>query len=110
MKIFRPAFLIGLFIMSALLVHAQRQMEYLNRGVVAVPDGQGNIFVSWRLLVTDDDKVGFNVPMRVVPTGVLGCNIVTCLEDECPEAYLFPNDKKTNSCTSSALLRIEFCP
>ena len=34
---------------------AQRQMEYLNRGVVAVPDG-GNIFVSWRLLVTDDDK------------------------------------------------------
>ncbi len=40
---------------------AQRQMEYLNRGVVAVPDGQGNIFVSWRFLVSDDDKVGFNV-------------------------------------------------
>lgn len=40
---------------------AQRQMEYLNRGVVAVPDGQGNIYVSWRLLVTDDDKVSFNV-------------------------------------------------
>jgi rhamnogalacturonan endolyase len=28
---------------------------------VAVPDGKGNVFVSWRLLVTDDDKVGFNV-------------------------------------------------
>jgi rhamnogalacturonan endolyase len=40
---------------------AQRQMEYLNRGVVAVPDGKGNVFVSWRLLVTDEDKVGFNV-------------------------------------------------
>jgi rhamnogalacturonan endolyase len=40
---------------------AQRQMEYLNRGIVAVPDGKGNIFVSWRLLVTDDDNVGFNV-------------------------------------------------
>ncbi len=40
---------------------AQRQMEYLNRGVVAVPDGSGNIFVSWRLLVTDDDKVAFNI-------------------------------------------------
>ncbi len=39
----------------------QRQMEYLNRGLVAVPDGKGNIFVSWRLLVTDDDKVCFNV-------------------------------------------------
>lgn len=40
---------------------AQRQMEYLNRGVVAVPDGKGSIFVSWRLLVTDDDKVAFNI-------------------------------------------------
>ncbi len=40
---------------------AQRQMEYLNRGVVAVSDGQGTIFVSWRLLVTDDDKVSFNI-------------------------------------------------
>ncbi len=40
---------------------AQRQMEYLNRGIVAVPDGKGNIFVSWRLLVTDDDKIAFNI-------------------------------------------------
>jgi rhamnogalacturonan endolyase len=61
MKIFKAAFLIVLFVISMPLVHAQRQMEYLNRGVVAVPDGQGNIFVSWRLLATDDDKVGFNV-------------------------------------------------
>lgn len=42
-------------------------MEYLNRGVVAVPDG-GNIFVSWRLLVTDDDKTAFNV-YRAVDNG-----------------------------------------
>ena len=42
-------------------VFSQRQMEYLNRGVVAVPDGSGNIFISWRLLVTDDANVGFNV-------------------------------------------------
>jgi rhamnogalacturonan endolyase len=40
---------------------SQRQMEYLNRGVVAVPDAKGNNFVSWRFLVTDDDKVAFNV-------------------------------------------------
>ncbi len=57
----RFLFLIGLLIICIPLVHAQRQMEYLNRGVVAVPDGQGNIFVSWRLLVTDDDKISFNV-------------------------------------------------
>src|SRR5882757_1589634 len=48
-------------IFCCLTAFAQRQMEYLNRGVVAVPDGKGNIFISWRLLVTDDDKAGFNV-------------------------------------------------
>lgn len=51
--------LIVLFFCSA--AFAQRQMEYLNRGVVAVPDGKGNIFVSWRLLVTDEDNIAFNV-------------------------------------------------
>ncbi|MGF2413090.1 rhamnogalacturonan lyase [Ferruginibacter sp.] len=40
---------------------AQRQMEYLNRGVVAISDGKGNIFVSWRLLVTDEDNIAFNI-------------------------------------------------
>ena len=50
-----------LAIFCGLAAFAQRQMEYLNRGVVAVPDGKGNMFVSWRLLVTDDDNIGFNV-------------------------------------------------
>ncbi|MES2775279.1 MAG: rhamnogalacturonan lyase [Bacteroidota bacterium] len=40
---------------------AQRQMEYLNRGVYAVNEGNGKVFVSWRLLATDDDKIAFNV-------------------------------------------------
>ena len=48
-------------IFCGLAAFAQRQMEYLNRGVIAVPDGQGNIFISWRLLVTDDDKIAFNL-------------------------------------------------
>jgi rhamnogalacturonan endolyase len=40
---------------------AQRQMEYLDRGVVGTPDGNGNIFVSWRLLATDPSTISFNV-------------------------------------------------
>lgn len=40
---------------------AQRQMEYLDRGLVAVPDGKGNVFVSWRLLATDDENTTFNI-------------------------------------------------
>ena len=37
-----------------------RKMEYLNRGVSAVSTGN-SVFVSWRLLADDDEKVAFNV-------------------------------------------------
>lgn len=37
-----------------------RQAEYLNRGVVGVKTNEG-IYLSWRLLGTDDAKTAFNV-------------------------------------------------
>ncbi|MBE6847586.1 MAG: hypothetical protein E7503_05595 [Ruminococcus sp.] len=37
-----------------------RQMEYLDRGVVAVNSGKG-AFISWRLLASDEKDMGFNV-------------------------------------------------
>src|SRR6185369_8637381 len=40
---------------------AQRQMERLGRGVVAVPLGEEKAFVSWRLLGTDAEGVAFNL-------------------------------------------------
>jgi rhamnogalacturonan endolyase len=40
---------------------AQRQLERLNRGVVAVRSVDGPAFVSWRLLGTDAEEVAFNV-------------------------------------------------
>ncbi len=40
---------------------AQRLMEKLGRGVIAVRDPKGSIFVSWRLLGTDPDGIAFNV-------------------------------------------------
>ncbi|MBD3273676.1 MAG: hypothetical protein GF372_00090, partial [Candidatus Marinimicrobia bacterium] len=49
-----------LVICSSRISLAQRQMEYLDRGVVAVPDGE-NVFVSWRLLGTDDPGIAFNI-------------------------------------------------
>ncbi|APU16642.1 MULTISPECIES: rhamnogalacturonan lyase [Actinoalloteichus] len=39
---------------------AGRQVEALDRGVVSVRSGNGNL-VSWRWLATDPDSVGFNV-------------------------------------------------
>ncbi len=40
---------------------AQRQMEWLDRGLIAVPDRQGKVLVSWRLLGTEDPQSVFNV-------------------------------------------------
>ena len=40
---------------------AQRQMEHLTRGLVAVQAGKDSVFVSWRLLASDADEVAFNV-------------------------------------------------
>lgn len=40
---------------------APRQMEALDRGVVAVPAVDGGILVSWRLLGDDSPKVAFNL-------------------------------------------------
>ncbi|WP_188815455.1 rhamnogalacturonan lyase [Hymenobacter cavernae] len=40
---------------------AQRQMENLGRGVIAVQKGRDSTFVSWRLLGTDPEDVAFNL-------------------------------------------------
>ena len=42
-------------------VGAQRQTERLGRGVVAVNQGGGRVFVGWRLLGTDPESITFNV-------------------------------------------------
>lgn len=39
----------------------QRIMERMDRGLSAVPAGDGKVFVSWRSLVTDDASLAFNV-------------------------------------------------
>src|SRR3954463_15125967 len=38
-----------------------RYMEKLDRGVVAVQQSDGKVFLSWRLLASDPDGVAFNV-------------------------------------------------
>ena len=53
-----------LYLVTLLLpvtIFSQRKMEFLNRGIVAMPDGKGHAFVSWRMLATDADNIAFNV-------------------------------------------------
>lgn len=55
---------IFLYLVALLLpamVFSQRRMEYLNQALVAMPDGRGAIFVSWRMLATDPADVAFNL-------------------------------------------------
>src|SRR4051794_35180657 len=40
---------------------AERQMEHLTRGVVAVHQGEGNVYVGWRMLGMDPDGIAFNL-------------------------------------------------
>jgi rhamnogalacturonan endolyase len=50
-----------LMVLSATSLSAQRYMENLGRGVIAIADGGNKVFVSWRMLGTDPDGIAFNV-------------------------------------------------
>jgi rhamnogalacturonan endolyase len=57
----RCGIIIAALLALAAPASAQRQMEKLGRGVVAVNQGEGKAFVSWRLLGTEPDSIAFNV-------------------------------------------------
>lgn len=62
MKPFRKIFLFCFVAMPwAGIIHAQRLMEDLDRGVAAVRTEGGKVFVSWRLLGTEPGDLAFNL-------------------------------------------------
>lgn len=65
MNLSRYAKTLSLLLLSYLLstanTFAQRQMERLNRGVVAVRTSADDVYVGWRLFGTDPADIGFNV-------------------------------------------------
>src|SRR5690242_11334831 len=56
------AALIVLLLLCAAVMpcNAQRQMEKLSRGLIALNEGGGKVFVSWRLLATDPSSTAFS--------------------------------------------------
>jgi hypothetical protein len=48
------------FLSLSMYTHAQRKMENLDRGLVAVQTGNG-VFLSWRMLGTDPKSISFNI-------------------------------------------------
>jgi autotransporter-associated beta strand protein len=62
---------------------AQRQMEKLGRGVIATRTGTSSAYISWRLLSTDPDNVGFNLfrSTNGVSTNQLNSALITNTTD-----------------------------
>jgi rhamnogalacturonan endolyase len=66
-------------VVTAVPMSAQRVMENLGRGVVAVRSSDRNVYVGWRMLATDPPDIAFNVyrstdsaePVRLNPTLVI---------------------------------------
>ena len=51
----------SVILLCAMATQAQRPMEMLDRGVVAVRNKEGRAFVSWRILGTEPAALSFNV-------------------------------------------------
>jgi len=52
---------ITLLLLPCLGAFAQRQMENLDRGLIAVNEGNGKVFLSWRMLGTEPDNIAYNL-------------------------------------------------
>lgn len=39
---------------------AQRQMENLDRGIIAMQSSPQSVYIGWRILATDDDNIEFS--------------------------------------------------
>jgi rhamnogalacturonan endolyase len=71
---------LGLLLSLAAAAPAQRQMENLTRGIVAVKQTDGDVYVGWRLFGTDPETVAFNLyritgghsPVKVNETRITG--------------------------------------
>ena len=67
LQIIRLLLLAGALFLFSPVANAQRQMEKLGRGVVAIRTGSTSVYVGWRMLGTDPDDIGFN--LYRVPNG-----------------------------------------
>ena len=63
-KIINSIFLVFLLLICVPGLRAQRQMENLDRGVIAVRCPGDSVYVGWRLLGTEPDDIAFNLYRR----------------------------------------------
>lgn len=59
-QFYKQVSLIWVFLLLVFTTHAQQQ-EKLDRGVVAIKNSDGEVFISWRAFTNDPENLGFNV-------------------------------------------------
>lgn len=57
----RRLLLVVIISFYCMTIYGQRAMEWLDRGVIAVRNPEGGVFVSWRLLGTEPENISFNL-------------------------------------------------
>ena len=51
----------ALMLLSGSKASGQRQMEYLDRGLIAMPLSSDSVYLGWRMPGTDPDNIAFNI-------------------------------------------------
>jgi len=52
---------LALLLLAAIPATAQREMESLDRGLVAISQGEGRVYLGWRLLGSEPENTAFNL-------------------------------------------------
>lgn len=68
---------------SSSTARAQRRMEALDRGLVAVKTSDDSVFLSWRLLASDPAGVAFNVYRSTAAGQAVKCNVAPLTAETC---------------------------
>lgn len=66
-----------------------RQMERLDRGIVAVRTSPEGVFISWRLLATDPEDIGFNLYRGDIKLNKKTLTETTCYTDSASVDYVY---------------------
>ena len=70
----KKPYLIIFILIHCIMSQAQRQMEFLDRGLVAVRYSADSVFISWRLLGTESQDLSFNIYKRTGTGNALKLN------------------------------------
>ncbi len=68
----KPYYIIGVLVFlqfAFFQANAQRKMERMDRGIVAMPKSASQVYISWRHFATDPDGIAYNLYYKTSESG-----------------------------------------